>query len=69
MLVLSRKANERIRVEIPPSSVTRVVELILIETRGPVARLGLEADEDITFTRTELLPAATSAEATTHDGV
>lgn len=69
MLVLSRKPDERIRIEIPPSNVTRVVELILIETRGSVARLGFTADKDITITRTELLEAAASDAVTTHDGV
>jgi carbon storage regulator len=54
MLVLARKSGEDIIATIPPSSVARQVRIIMVETRGDKARIGVEADKDIVVHRGEI---------------
>jgi carbon storage regulator CsrA len=54
MLVLSRKPGESITIEIPPSTEARTIQVTLCVLQGGKARLGIEADESIGISRTEL---------------
>lgn len=55
MLVLSRKANEKIFVAVPGRENPIVVQIIRVRDDG-VVRVGIEADRDIVIAREELLP-------------
>jgi carbon storage regulator len=57
MLALSRKINERIIVTIPPSSEQRVLTITLLNTRAGRARMGMDADKDVSIHREEVYEA------------
>jgi len=56
MLVLSRKVEQSIRISVPPSDKTRIIDLKVIEIKRHVTRFGFDADRDVILTRHELLP-------------
>jgi carbon storage regulator len=55
MLVLSRGRGESVFVTVPPSDRERTIEVMAVEIRGDKARLGFEADRDITVHRSEVV--------------
>lgn len=57
MLVLGRKVGQAILLEIPPSTETRHVEIVLRRTMPNSARFGIEAPRDINIAREELVEA------------
>jgi carbon storage regulator len=67
MLVLSRKKDERIIVQVPASAVERVIEIVVVEIRGDKVRIGLEADRDVTIHREEVAAAIARETATKAD--
>lgn len=51
MLVLNRKANEKIFI-----GHNREIEIIILEVKGGQVRLGINAPNDVSIVRAELLP-------------
>lgn len=52
MLILSRKKDEKIEVIVDGKILATVM---LVDIRGPRARIGFQADESVKFVRSELL--------------
>jgi carbon storage regulator len=63
VLVLTRKLDEKIIFDVPPSTVARRIVLNVNELRGDKVRLGIEADRSIAVHRLEI------AEAIERDGL
>jgi carbon storage regulator CsrA len=55
MLVLSRREDEVVVLDIPPSDKWQTVEVMVIETRSKLVRLGFKADASIDIMRKELI--------------
>lgn len=55
MLVLSRKKEESIRFEVPPSDAPVVIEMKVFEIARSIVRFGLTAPREVIIARTELL--------------
>lgn len=64
MLVLTRKAGERIQIE----HNGEMAELVVIRIEGDKLRLGLEAPQSFKFVRTELLDRKNDAHDQPPDG-
>lgn len=58
MLILARHVHQRIIIALPDG---RRIIVTLIETRGPSARLGFDADRDIIIHREEVVEAIEEA--------
>lgn len=58
MLVLSRKPDEKIVLQIEGM---RDIELTVVRIDHNKVRLGIEADENVTILRSELIPALQTA--------
>jgi carbon storage regulator len=63
MLVVSRKPNETIRCVVPPSTVERTIDIMVTELRGDKARIGIQAEREVTVDRLEVF------ESKVRDGV
>jgi len=56
MLVLSRRVNGRIFIDVPPDYRGGRIEVLLVDIRTPhQARIGIEADPEIHIVRAELV--------------
>jgi sRNA-binding carbon storage regulator CsrA len=53
-LVLSRKAEQTVRIVVPPSAVPQTIEVKYLEQRGATARLNFTAPKEISIVRGEL---------------
>lgn len=56
-LVLSRKINERVMIEVPPSTYPQTIEVVVVDIRGDKSRLGFRAEPEIVIDREEVLKA------------
>lgn len=54
MLILARKRNQSVFIDVPPSSEPRRIEVVCIELKDGRTRLGFVADEDVVIIRDEL---------------
>ena len=58
MLVLSRKVEEEIMIEVPPSNKVQMIRMQVVEIRGTQVRVGFEASrEAVTIHRKEVWDA------------
>ena len=55
MLVLRRVLDERIVIEVPPSSERRLIELVVADLRPHEVRLAFDAPRDVAINRSEVL--------------
>jgi sRNA-binding carbon storage regulator CsrA len=53
-LVLSRRAEQTVRIVVPPSSQPQTIEVKYLEQRGATARLNFTASKEISIVRGEL---------------
>ena len=54
MLILSRRTDESVIIEVPPSKHTRRIKITQLSVSGKQVRSGYAADEDITIQREEI---------------
>ena len=54
MLILSRKKDQLVTIDVPPSDESQQVKVMVTEIKGDKVRLGFEADESITILRKEI---------------
>ena len=54
MLVLSRRQNQGIVIEVPPSTNTTTIRLVVVESSGGLTRFGLEAPREVNICRDEV---------------
>lgn len=54
MLVLSRKKNEEIVIEIPPSQISKRVFVTIVRANPGNVRVGISADRDVSVNRGEI---------------
>lgn len=54
MLVLSRKREEQVFIEVPPSSEPRLIKLMVVDIRGDKVRIGFTADNCVKINREEI---------------
>lgn len=60
MLVLSRKRDEKILLQVPEGTSPQNIELTVVQIEGNRVRLGFEGDSTVTILRSELLHESTS---------
>lgn len=56
MLILSRKAGQRITLEVGSGEHDRKIVLRVLDVKGSIVRLGLEADSNVKVERNAYLP-------------
>lgn len=54
MLVLSRKREKQVFIEVPPSSEPRLIKLMVVDIRGDKVRIGFTADNCVKINREEI---------------
>jgi len=57
MLVLCREFNQSVIVTVPPSTVPRTIEVMVVDIRSGQVRIGIEAERDIIVNREEVQAA------------
>lgn len=64
MLVLGRKVDEEVYVEVPPSATPTRLKVVLVDIRGEKVRIGFDAPPGVSILRSELLPVPTPSRGT-----
>ena len=54
MLILSRKTDEVVQITVPPSSVSQIIKVMVVDIRTDKARLGFDADKSVMVHRSEI---------------
>lgn len=63
MLILSRRAGERIILTVPASGKPQIIEVLYCRTAGESVRIGIEADKAVNIVRAELVTSGVEYDA------